>query len=62
MSELKMEAHCPECGSPIPPPASDDPNTPIKCASCGADLGTVGEALEAAKKKLLGEVFGDDEA
>ena len=61
MSEIKMEAHCPECGSPIPSPANDNPGTHIKCATCGTDLGTVGEALEGAKKKLFGEMFGDDE-
>jgi len=47
-----MEAHCPECGSPIPPPESDDPDTTLKCTSCGGDLGTVGDALKAAEKTL----------
>ena len=47
-------------------PVSQAPDTPMKCDSCGAQLGTVGEAtraLEKAKQSInehLGEALADD--
>jgi uncharacterized Zn finger protein (UPF0148 family) len=57
MSNL-MKAHCPECGAPIPPPTDANPTTVIICASCGNELGTVGDSLKAAHEKLT-DAFGE---
>jgi ribosomal protein S27E len=59
-------AKCPQCGSSQIMPVSQAPDTPMKCDSCGAQLGTVGEAtraLEKAKQSInehLGEALADD--
>jgi hypothetical protein len=61
-----LTAKCPQCGSSLPMPVSQAPDTPMKCDACGAELGTVGEAmrtLEAAKQSItqhFGEALGDD--
>lgn len=54
-------AKCPQCGSLLLIPVSQSLDTPMKCDSCGAGLGTVGEAsraLESAKQAVT-EHFGD---
>ena len=61
-----LVAKCPQCGSSLLMPVSQAPDTRMKCDSCGAELGSVGEAtraLEKAKQSIndhLGEAFGDD--
>lgn len=66
-----LTASCPQCGKTLPMFNSEQPDTLIKCPACGAELGTVGDALKGAEKAFnevgeaisieFGHILGPDE-